>query len=198
MQTISSDLWVLLAGGKGRRMGGKDKGLVLWKNRIPLGLITVNNLRKQGQTVAINANRNIDEYQMWGDVFEDGNDEFMGPLSGMLAAFEHYPNAQWIGFVPCDCPFLPETLVNRMTQNIPDHTQIIVAHDGERIHPTVALLHCSVVPALKTFLKKGDRKIQLFYQQCQTKRQDFHDCPNAFDNLNTPEDLTLATKNHLG
>jgi molybdopterin-guanine dinucleotide biosynthesis protein A len=195
MKTISSDLWVLLAGGQGRRMGGQDKGLIEWQNTA-LGLITVNNLRQQGQTVVINANRNITKYQTWGEVFSDENNDFMGPLSGMLAAFHHYPNAEWIGFVPCDCPFLPRDLVKRMTTNIPEKTQIIVAHDGQRIHPTIALLHRSVVPSLRDFLNNGDRKIQLFYQQCQTKVQAFHDCPTAFNNLNTPEDLAVATKNH--
>ncbi len=79
-------------------MGGQDKGLIEWQG-TPLAWITLNNLQQQGQTVAINANRHLDQYQTWGTVFSDGNDDYMGPLSGMLAAFERFPQAEWIGFV---------------------------------------------------------------------------------------------------
>ena len=56
---------VILAGGQGRRMGGQDKGLVLFRG-IPLYQHVLQRLRPQVDIVMISANRNLDRYQSSG------------------------------------------------------------------------------------------------------------------------------------
>ncbi|MFZ6044147.1 NTP transferase domain-containing protein, partial [Vibrio natriegens] len=94
-----------------------------------------------------------------------------------------------IGFVPCDCPQLPVDLVARMSRACNADTDIAVAHDGEHIQPVVTLLNRRILSKLEQFLAAGDRKIILLYRQCNMVTVDFSDQPDAFINLNTPEEL---------
>lgn len=80
-------------------------------------------------------------------------------------------------------------LVERFCAAIDDGVEILVAHDGDHLQPVFTLFHTSVLPRLETFLRRGDRKIILLYQECQTKWVDFSDSPDCFVNLNTPEEL---------
>lgn len=179
--------WVILAGGQASRMGGNDKGLVELAGRAMIEHV-IDTLKPQTSAITINANRNQARYQTYGTVFGDNIQDYPGPLGGMHAAL-HYLNDEWIGFVPCDCPQLPKDLVSRMTAACQEDTDIAVAHDGEHIQPVVTLLNRRILPKLERFLENGDRKIILLYKQCNMITVDFSDQPNAFVNLNTPEEL---------
>lgn len=184
---VSNVIWVILAGGRAVRMGGKDKGLVALNGR-PLISYVHECLTQQGAQITINANRNQSTYAQYGTVFQDEIADFPGPLGGMHAALHHLQQ-DWIGFVPCDCPNLPKDLLARMYAQIDDNTEILVAHDGDSVQPVVTMMHKKVFARLDAFLQQGDRKIVLFYDLCQTKFVDFSHANHAFINLNTPEEL---------
>ena len=79
---------IVLAGGRASRMGGIDKGLQLYKD-IPLAMHAIQQLQPQVGTLLINANRNLEEYAVWGkqyaaSVVVDGLADFAGPLAGFL------------------------------------------------------------------------------------------------------------------
>ncbi|OAN17772.1 molybdenum cofactor guanylyltransferase MobA [Photobacterium jeanii] len=186
--------WVILAGGQASRMGGNDKGLVQLNNRTMIEHV-IDILEPQTSQITINANRNHDKYQAFGTVFGDQIQDYPGPLGGMHAALHAIDN-EWIGFVPCDCPQLPRDLVSRMAAACDENTDIAVAHDGDHIQPVVTLLHRRILPKLEAFLANGDRKIILLYRQCNMITVDFSDQPNAFVNLNTPEELQQFGKQH--
>src|SRR5581483_1360528 len=77
---------VVLAGGRGTRMGGADKGLVELHGR-PLAAHALDRLRPQVDALLISANRNHDRYAALGaPVIADASSTFDGPLAGMLAA----------------------------------------------------------------------------------------------------------------
>lgn len=179
--------WVILAGGQASRMGGNDKGLVQLAGRAMVEHV-MDTLKPQTSAITINANRNQDTYRQYGDVFGDHIENYPGPLGGMHAALHHL-NDEWVGFVPCDCPRLPVDLVSRMAAACSEDTDIAVAHDGEHIQPVVTLVNRRILPKLEQFLANGDRKIILLYKQCNMITVDFSDQPNAFVNLNTPEEL---------
>lgn len=65
----------------------------------------------------------------------------------------------------------------------------MVAHDGEYMQPVVTLMHKRIIPKIDAFLTRGDRKIILLYKECNTVFADFSDYPNAFINLNSPQEL---------
>ncbi|NHB97776.1 molybdenum cofactor guanylyltransferase MobA [Photorhabdus stackebrandtii] len=176
----------ILAGGRATRMGGHDKGLILL-NRIPLYQHIANKLLPQVDELIINANRNLDIYRQSCDqVVPDLTPDFSGPLSGMLATLKSASH-DWVVFVPCDVPDFPPNLVTRLWQG-KQQALAAYADDGNRAHPTLALLHCSLFCQLENYLANGDRKLMLFMHKVGAIAVQFDNNPATFANLNTPED----------
>ena len=181
---------MILAGGEGRRMGGRDKGLEPFAG-LPLVAHTVKRFDGQVQELMINANRNSDAYALFADrVIEDAEGGFKGPLMGIYSGLRA-AQTPWLLVAPCDSPALPHDLVARMvagiTQEGVEH-DIAVAFDGERLHPVVALLRTSLANDLAATLAEGERKIDRWYARHAWCRVDMSDCPEAFANLNTEEE----------
>ena len=179
---------VILAGGRGSRMGGKDKGLVEL-NGTPLIEHVLSVMSPQVGQLVINANRNIEEYQRYGfPVVSDTMVDYQGPLAGFastMAATE----TEYIVTIPCDSPLLPDDLVQRLVQALNrEDAELAVAHDGHRLQPVFALIQVSLLPGLLQFLQRGDRKIDLWYAQHKMAKADFSDIPETFLNINTPAD----------
>lgn len=179
---------VILAGGQATRMGGRDKGL-LALNGVPLYQHVLTRLRTQVDEVIINANRNIHVYQQSGcRVISDLKNGFSGPLAGVLAGISAV-TSEWIVFVPCDVPELPQDLVKRLWQGR-NGKNAAYATDGKRGHPTLLLINRCIMESLENYLRHGDRKLMLFMEQIGAAAVSFADKPEAFCNLNFPDDLS--------
>lgn len=178
---------VILAGGRGSRMGGKDKGLMLWQNK-PLYQHVLQRLQPQVTTVWINANRNIEIYQQSGlPVISDTLTDFAGPLAGMLTALQQ-AETEWVVFTSCDTPLLPGNLVQHLWRH-KGTASVVWARTEERDHPTLTLLHRSIAGSLQRYLAGGDRKLMLFLHQAGGHSVLFDREEAAFRNFNHPEDL---------
>ncbi|MFQ2192353.1 molybdenum cofactor guanylyltransferase MobA [Aeromonas jandaei] len=178
---------VILAGGRATRMGGEDKGWVELAGR-PLIAHVLERLRPQVDEILINANRSHDRYQVLAPVISDDNRDYLGPLAGMqagLAAARH----DWVLFVPCDGPALPPDLMSRFRAALTPDTELVVAHDGDWLQPVVALLHTSLLPSLSAALAGGERKIDIWFARHNMVVVSFADQPDAFINLNSPDEL---------
>jgi len=182
---------IILAGGKARRMGGEDKGLITLKDRAMIDYI-ITALRSQVSNIIINANRNPEQYSVYGlPVIADMLDDYLGPLVGMATGM-HTTDKPYIVTVPCDSPFIPDTLVEMLYHSLHmSDADISVAHDGERMQPVFALLKCELLPSLLAFLNEGGRKIDTWYSQHRLAIADFSRSPDTFLNLNTPEDRKI-------
>lgn len=181
---------VILAGGQGRRMGGQDKGLIDFHGR-PIVDLLIEKLRAQSVEVAVNANRNLIEYQRFSDrVIGDQLADFQGPLAGFAAAMEAL-DSPYILTLPCDGPLLCIDYVQRFV-NCHNQTgaKICVADDGERLQPVHALIAVELIDSLHQFLTRGERKIDRWYAQHDFARVDFSDSSDMFRNINTPQDKT--------
>lgn len=176
---------VILAGGKGRRMDGKDKGLIKFDDK-PLIQSVIEKLQPQVAHIVINANRNTSDYESFGfPVIPDVVKDFQGPLAGFLSAMESV-TSKYIVCVPCDGPMLSDDLVNRLaTQLLREHADIAVAHDGNRLQPVYALLSTHLQESLKQYLLSGKRKIDHWYASHKVAIVDFSDTPDTFININT-------------
>jgi molybdopterin-guanine dinucleotide biosynthesis protein A len=185
---------VILAGGKARRMGGTDKGLINLHGRTMVDYI-IDALRPQVANMMMNANRNPQQYGVYGlPVVADMLGDYFGPLAGMATGM-HATDRPYIVTVPCDSPFIPGTLVETLYRSLNDsQADISVAHDGVRMQPVFAMLRCELLPGLLAYLDKGGRKIDTWYNQQRLAMADFSDSPDTFLNLNTPEDK-LALEN---
>ena len=118
-QALEAVTGLILAGGRGSRMGGIDKGLQNFRG-LPLALHTLLRLQmQQGQPLAevmINANRNLSAYESFGaPVWPDTLDGFAGPLAGFMTGLERCETPLLLT-VPCDTPLFPLDLVQRMHQ----------------------------------------------------------------------------------
>ena len=180
---------VVLAGGKARRMGGEDKGLVEVAGR-PMVAHTIDALRPQTAEVIVNANRNAGAYRAITGcrVIADTMGDFAGPLAGMASALEA-STTRLLLTAPCDSPLVTGELGPRLhAAMIRDGAEIAVAHDGERMQPVFALLTRDLLPDLLAFLAAGERKIDTWYATRHAVTADFSDILDTFLNVNTPQE----------
>lgn len=184
---------VVLAGGRGTRMGGVDKGMQLYGG-LPLAQHSLRRLQAQVGTVLLNANRNLEQYRRFDvTVVTDTIADFAGPLAGFVAAMEHC-DTPYLVTVPCDTPQFPLDLVARLAQALAHASADIAmasameaAADGTPAYfrqPVFCLLKTRLLPNLRAFVAEGGRKIGAWTAQQHTVQVPF-DEPGAFANANT-------------
>jgi len=179
---------VILAGGRARRMGGLDKGLVELVGR-PMIEHVLDALGPQVGSLLISANRNLDRYSAYGHpVIIDTLQGYMGPLAGMLSAMQRLATA-FLVTVPCDAPLLSPDLVSRLYDAcVAKGADAAVATDGRRQQPVFLLLRAGMAPALESYLAGGGRRVDTWLAQLRVAETDFSDAPDTFINVNEPDD----------
>jgi molybdopterin-guanine dinucleotide biosynthesis protein A len=192
---------LILAGGAGRRMGGRDKGLVEVEGR-PLVAWTADALRPQAGRLWISANRNAGRYAPLAErVIADRLDGFQGPLAGIAAALA-VTESTWLLTAPCDTPLLPADLGKRLAAALAAEpaADLAIAADTVRQHPLHALLPTRLAPGLDAYLAEGGRSVRGWLAGLRPAVVTFASSTHAFANFNSPAQLaSLArTKNaHL-
>ncbi|MBA3771892.1 MAG: molybdenum cofactor guanylyltransferase MobA [Ramlibacter sp.] len=184
---------VILAGGRGSRMGGVDKGLQNF-NGLPMALHTLMRLQPQVGEVMINANRNLGAYEAFGvPVWPDVLADYAGPLAGFLTALERC-ETPWLVTVPCDTPLFPDDMVARLARAAQQQdAEIAMAaareEDGDvRSQPVFCLMRLELMESLVKFTHGGGRKIDAWTALHKTLVVPFDapgDDPKAFFNANT-------------
>jgi molybdenum cofactor guanylyltransferase len=192
---------VILAGGRGSRMGGADKGLQNF-NGVPLALHTLLRLGLQVGGIMINANRNLSAYESFGvPVWPDATamGDYAGPLAGFMTALERC-ETPYLLTVPCDTPLFPQDLVARLAAAfVREGADFAVAaaaeEDGQlRPQPVFCLMHTGMLESLVQFTRSGGRKIDAWTAQHRVVTVPFDepgDDRQAFFNANTLAELHL-------
>ena len=180
---------VLLAGGQGSRMGGVDKGLVELAGR-PMAAHALERLAPQVDELIINANQNHDIYAGFGyPVVGDRIEGHAGPLAGLEAGLAAC-TTPYLVTAPCDSPFLPADLVSRLAESLTAHkASIAVARTGDQLHPVFSLIRSDELPELQAFINAGGRRMEAGLRRLCWAPCPFDDCPEAFANINTPDEL---------
>ena len=181
---------VVLAGGRGSRMGGVDKGL---QNHLglPMALHALMRLQAQVGHAMINANRNLAAYESMGvPVWPDALPDHPGPLAGFLSALEHC-ETPYLVTVPCDTPNFPLDLVQRLADALSEaDADIAIAETLEQgvpqPQPVFCLMKASLMESLVQFIHGGQRKIDRWTGQQRSVAVRFDDA-DAFFNANTLE-----------
>lgn len=183
---------LVLAGGRGSRMGGIDKGLQN-HNGVPLALHALLRLQPQVGPLMINANRNLGAYESMGvPVWPDVQADYPGPLAGVLVGLERC-ETPYLVTVPCDTPNFPADLVQRLAQALAAEgadLAMAATRDGDDVkpEPVFCLLKAELLESLIDYLQSGQRKIDRWTAQHRVATVVFDDA-TAFDNANTPEEL---------
>ncbi len=183
---------LILAGGRGSRMHGLDKGLQL-HDGTALALHVLRRLAPQVGLVAINANRNAEDYAAMGvPIVPDTLPDSPGPLAGFLAGLEQC-TTDLLVTVPCDVPMLPIDLVGRLQTALDaEGADLAMAATREvgdvRLQPTFCLMRIGVKASLRSFLADGGRKVSAWTTTLPNAVVVFDDLA-AFANVNTLADL---------
>jgi len=193
---------LILAGGRGTRMGRVDKGLQPFRGSTLVAHV-LDRMSPQVARVAINANRNLPQYQaLAGDlpVLPDYLDGFAGPLAGLQIGLQFCPT-ELLLTAPCDSPFFPLDLAQRlheameaqgadmaMAVTMERDPQDPAAAPYRQPHPVFALIKASVLPQLDAYLDTGARRMEGFFNTLKVAEVLFDDGA-AFSNINTLEEL---------
>ncbi|GLT22582.1 MULTISPECIES: molybdenum cofactor guanylyltransferase MobA [Zoogloea] len=180
---------LILAGGRGSRMGGVDKGLALLDGR-PMVSHVLDRLAPQVGPILISANRSTEHYAMFGrPVIPDRLEGFAGPLAGLEAGLAAC-TTPYLATAPCDSPFLPPDLVPRLAEALcAERASVAVARTGDQLQPVFALMRSFALPDLQAFTRAGGRKMELWLRRLKWVACPFDDAPDAFANINTPDEL---------
>lgn len=188
---------LLLAGGRGMRMGGADKGLQMLHGE-PLAVHVLRRLAPQTGALLISANRHPETYAALGapygaTVVADTLDGFPGPLAGLLAGLRAAGTSHVLS-APCDSPWLSTELAarlaNALSSNAADIATAVTSgpHGEVSPHPVFALLRTSLADDLSAFLEAGERKVRAWYARHKTVEVVFTD-ERAFYNINSLQEL---------
>jgi molybdopterin-guanine dinucleotide biosynthesis protein A len=199
MTTTQDITGLILAGGRGSRMGGVDKGLQN-HHGVALALHALLRLGPQVGQLMINANRNLGAYESFGvPVWPDPVGEFAGPLAGFLAGLERCETPLLLT-IPCDTPNFPDDLAARMAAAL-DAEQAELAYavtveaGREQAQPVFCLLKSALCESLVAFLHGGGRKIDSWFAQHHALAVRFDDA-SAFANANTLAELAQLQQPH--
>jgi molybdopterin-guanine dinucleotide biosynthesis protein A len=187
---------LILAGGRGTRMGQVDKGLQSFRG-MPMAMHVLLRLSPQVGELIINANQHLAAYEAFGaTVWPDQIEGFAGPLAGLQAGLTHCETSYLVS-APCDSPFLPLDLVARLSQALLiEDADLAVAttielRDGvasKQAHPVFSLMKASLLPHLSQFLASGGRKVDAWYASLNVTEVVFEES-DAFRNINTLNEL---------
>ena len=183
---------LILAGGRGSRMGSIDKGLAPFGGQ-PMVQHVLTRLQPQVQHLLINANQNLSAYAAFGaPVWPDAMPDFAGPLAGLQTGLMHC-ETPYLVTAPCDSPFLPADLVQRLAAALlANGADLAVAVTGEgatrQPHPVFCLVKTSLLPHLTAYLEGGGRKVDAWYRSLRVIEVHFAD-EAAFRNINTLAEL---------
>lgn len=202
---MSATTALVLAGGRGQRMGGRDKG---WQPHLgqPLVAHCLQRLQAQSWPLAetlISANRNLAAYAALGHrVCADAPDSknnplssaFEGPMAGVRSGLAHC-TTPWLLCVPCDAPHLPLDLLERLHTGLQHHrAQSAVAavwcpdRMGWQLQPLFCLLHTSLAAPLQQHWQQGGRAMRDWLQAMGSVAVPFAppaQGPAPFANINT-------------
>ncbi|MFK0310240.1 molybdenum cofactor guanylyltransferase MobA [Pseudomonas sp. NPDC090233] len=150
---------LILAGGRGQRMGGRDKGLVPWRGE-PLVAHVQRVVRALSDDVVISCNRNQDLYRPFADqLVSDPEADFPGPLAGViagLAAARH----EWVVLLACDAPLIDRGLIDDLLRLAVSHDSAAMVRQGGYWQPMFSVLPRRLLPVLDQAWAAGERSLQ--------------------------------------
>ncbi|MEN0105401.1 MAG: molybdenum cofactor guanylyltransferase MobA [Pseudomonas sp.] len=177
---------LLLAGGRGQRMGGVDKGLVAWRDK-PLIAHLQTLTRPLTDDLIISCNRNHDTYAPYADqLVSDGNEDFCGPLAGIRAglAVTRHP---WLLVLPCDAPLVDLPLLQAMGQLAIEQQKPLMLRRGAQWEPLFSLLPTAIAPGVEQAWQAGKRSPRQVFELHGAIYLDLAEDDGRLANLNTPE-----------
>ncbi|AYG44896.1 molybdenum cofactor guanylyltransferase MobA [Pseudomonas sp. Leaf58] len=150
---------LILAGGRGQRMGGRDKGLVDWQGE-PLVAHVQRVVRPLSDDLVISCNRNQQTYQAYADqLVGDAEADYPGPLAGVIAGLT-VARHQWVVLLACDAPLVDRGLIEELRRLAVANDSAAMVRQGGYWQPMFSVLPRRVLPALEQAWAAGERSLQ--------------------------------------
>lgn len=184
---------LILAGGRGSRMGGKDKGLIQIDGKSMIQHL-LDTLSSFNADILISCNRHLEDYTELGhSVISDGNTNYFGPLAGIASGLK-VADKSHVLVLPCDTPAVTKRLVKRLMQAAKENPEhICMAHDGNRPQPLHAAIPVNYLDSLLNTIAANRHSVMEWYAQHPLKTVNCEDLPGDFANANRPEELAVLT-----
>ena len=176
---------LILAGGAGRRAGGRDKGLLDWEG-APLVAHVAQRLQPQCSRLLVSCNRNLDRYVRYGTTVPDRLSGYQGPLAGLHGAAPHI-NTSLALVCPCDVPDIPIDLATQLAAMLRTSGKFVAyARTEQRDHYCCALIRSECLDTLQAFLDAGGRAVHAWYESVGSVAVEFDTGASCFRNINSP------------
>lgn len=190
---ISSDLdqltCLIIAGGRGSRMSGEDKGLMDWRG-YPIIQHLLDCFSGSFSNIIINANRHHNVYQSYGyPIVTDQISGYAGPLAGIHAGLSVVVTP-YVFVTPCDLPFMQTEVAAQLYCKLRDsQAELAVVELGGRIEPLTMVLKTTLIDSLADYLQSNQRRASQWVQQQNHIKVPMGDMENCFTNINTIDDI---------
>lgn len=180
---------LILAGGRGQRMGGRDKGLLEWRGE-PLVEHLYRTVRPLSDDLVISCNRNQQRYRAYADqLVSDAEVDFPGPLAGVIAGLEVARHA-WVVVLACDAPLVDPALIHDLRRLAHARDAAAMVRQGGYWQPMFSVLPRRLLPALEHAWAEGERSLQKALLRARVEALECEDDDPRLSNFNSPEWLT--------
>lgn len=180
---------LLLSGGRGQRMGGRDKGLLNWRGR-PLIAWLHDLTRPLSDDLIISCNRNQEHYAPYADqLVADQEQDFQGPLAGIRAGMAAARHEQML-VLPCDAPLVDHVLIESLLAQA--GSQPVVIRQNDYWQPLFCLLPTRLRDDLEQAWQSGERSPQRWFGRLAPIAVDCPAQDSRLANLNTPDMLASS------
>jgi molybdenum cofactor guanylyltransferase len=177
---------VILAGGRGQRMGGRDKGLLEWRGE-PLVAHIQRIVRPLTDDLVISCNRNQQAYAAYADqLVGDAEADFPGPLAGVIAGLKAAKH-EWVVLLACDAPLVDRDLLDALRQLAVTSGSAAMVRQGGYWQPMFSVLPRTVLPVLEQAWAAGERSLQKALLREAVQGFECAEDDRRLSNFNSPE-----------
>ena len=182
---------VVLCGGKGARLHGQDKPLILVESRRIIDHI-LEQLEQQVANILLSCSRNVALYEALGYQVVVDSEPARGPLAGIVESVQ-FVYTEWMLTVPGDVPFLPKTLISRLSESA-QNSGIAVPLVAEQRENLFLLMNRHQRQDLQNFYSNGGTAVKYWLDKISAQPTDLSDLDNCFLNINTYADLDVMKR----
>lgn len=177
---------LILAGGRGQRMGGRDKGLLKWRGE-PLVAHIHRIVRPLSDDLVISCNRNQQAYATYADqLVSDAEADFPGPLAGVIAGLK-VARHEWVVLLACDAPLVDQALIDDLRQLAVTSDSAAMVRQGGYWQPMFSVLPRRVLPVLEQAWAEGERSLQKALLRDRVQALECALDDRRLSNFNSPE-----------
>lgn len=173
--------WIILAGGKSRRMG-QAKHLLPWKSGTLLDAAAAKAGAMDAKQILVSSSASLPPYHCCKDVYPN-----IGPLGGIHTCLREAEREMCM-VIPVDVPLFPESLVPEMAEYAASRgfDYLPLTWNGT-LEPIAAIVRRSALNPIEQMIRQGDyqvRRLSLYTHSGVFSRAGD---PLLLQNCNTPE-----------